>query len=531
MNILFIYPKMPFAFWSMTELLKMAGKQANYPPVGLLTVAAMLPSEWNKRLVDLNLRPLTEDDLAFADYAFIGAMNVQAGSAREVIASCRQAGVKVVAGGPLFTHEHQSFPGVDHFILNEAEVTLPPFIADLEAGCPKPIYTSSELADVHQTPVPLWELCDLDRYGFAIVQYSRGCPYMCDFCDVTALFGRRPRTKTAAQMIAELDALGDLDRFDLVVFADDNLIGNKKLLKSELLPALIEWRKRKRPAVGFATQVTINLADDAELMDLMRQAGFRHIFVGIETPDEEGLLACKKSQNTRRNMLDNVRALHQAGFLVTAGFIVGFDTDTPTIFDRQIEFIQESGIVIAGVSVLKAPPGTELYARMKREGRLIYEFDFHESQTNIVPRMDARLLSAGYQKVLRSIYSPELAGERARTLLRDYRQDPIASHENVGGWTAPLLRRYLGVVLRMVYHIGIRGRGRRHFWALFCWTLVHRPRHLDLAFFFGLWMHEFQEMYRSYDASGHFDIYKVPMALKRRFEESKALEGAALKRA
>lgn len=531
MNILFIYPKMPFAFWSMSQLLKMAGKQANYPPVGLLTVAAMLPSEWNKRLVDLNLGPLGDADLAWADYAFIGAMNVQAGSAREVIASCRRAGVKVVAGGPLFTHEHQNFPGVDHFVLNEAEVTLPPFVADLEAGCPKPLYTSSELADVHQTPVPLWELCDLDRYGFAIVQYSRGCPYMCDFCDVTALFGRRPRTKTAAQMIAELEALGDLDRFDLVVFADDNLIGNKKLLKSDLLPALIEWRRRKHPAVGFATQVTINLADDTELMDLMRQAGFRHIFVGIETPDEVGLLACKKSQNTRRNMLDNVRALHQAGFLVTAGFIVGFDTDTPTIFDRQIEFIQDSGIVIAGVSVLKAPPGTELYERMKREDRLVYEFDFHESQTNIVPKMDAGVLSAGYKKVLRSIYAPEFVRERAKTMLLDYRQNPIASHENVGGWTLPLLRRYLGIVVRMVYHIGIRGKGRRNFWALVRWTLLHRPRHVDLAFFFGLWMHEFQEMYRSYDVSGHFDIYKVPMALSREFEESKPFEAVALKRA
>lgn len=516
MNILLVYPEMPYAFWSMTNLLKMAGKRASYPPVGLLTVAAMLPAEWDKRLIDLNLTPLADEDLRWADFVFIGAMNVQASAARALIARCNKAGVKVVAGGPLFTHEYTSFPGVDHFVLNEAETTLPAFLADLAAGSPKPVYQSADLADVHATPVPLWRLADLRQYGFAIVQYSRGCPYQCDFCDVTALFGRRPRTKTPDQIIAELEALGDLDRFDLVVFADDNLIGNKKLLKTELLPALIEWRARKRPAVGFATQVTVNLADDPELMRLMREAGFRHIFVGVETPDEDSLIACKKRQNTRRDLLDSVRALHRAGFIVTAGFIVGFDTDTPNIFERQIDFIQESGIVIAGVSVLKAPPGTELYARMKREGRLIYEFDFHESQTNIVPRMDAGLLSAGYRRVLSQIYSPERVYERVATFLQDYRSSDAAPHAVTGGWSPALIRRYLGIIWRILYHIGLRSPERVQFWRLVFWGLRNKPKDADLAFFFGVWMHEFQEMYRSYDASGHFDIYKVPMSLAKR---------------
>ncbi|MGH8593652.1 MAG: B12-binding domain-containing radical SAM protein [Gammaproteobacteria bacterium] len=514
MNILLVYPEMPFAFWSMNHLLRMSGKKASYPPVGLLTVAAMLPREWNKRLVDLNIAELTDADLTWADYAFIGAMNVQAMSARQVMARCRRAGVKIVAGGPLFTHEYEGFPGVDHFVLNEAEVTLPRFLEDLQKGCAKPIYTSPEMADVHETPVPLWELADLSQYGFAIVQYSRGCPYQCDFCDVTVLFGRKPRTKTPKQIIAELEALEDLDRFDLVVFADDNLIGNKKLLKTELLPALIEWRKRKKPLVSFATQVTITLADDCELMELMLEAGFRHIFVGIETPEEEGLIACKKRQNTRRNLLQNVRLLHRAGFIVTAGFIVGFDTDTPSIFQSQIDFIQNSGIVVAGVSVLKAPPGTELYERMKREGRLIYEFDFHESQTNIVPKMDARLLSEGYRKVLKHIYSPEHVCERAMRFLSDYQKDRQDS--GAYGWELRHLGiacRYLGILARIIFWVGIRGKQRRHFWKLIKWTLAHRPERIDLALFFGVWMYEFNEMYKTYDASGHFDIYKVPMTL------------------
>ncbi len=526
MKILLVYPEMPYAFWSMTNLLRISGKRASYPPVGLLTVAAMLPADWEKRLVDLNLNPVTDEDLAWADTVFVGAMNVQATAARALIRRCRRAGVKVVAGGPLFTHEHEGFPEVDHFVLNEAEVTLPAFLADLERGTPRRLYTSTEMADVRQTPVPLWGLADLSQYGFAIVQYSRGCPYQCDFCDVTALFGRRPRTKTAAQIIAELEALGNLDEFDLVVFADDNLIGNKKLLKTELLPALIEWRRRKPYAVSFATQVTINLVDDPELMRLMLDAGFRNIFVGVETPDEDSLVACKKSQNTRRDLIDNVRALHRAGFMVMAGFIVGFDTDKPSIFQRQIDFIQESGIVIAGVSVLKAPPGTELYNRMKREGRLIYAFDFHESQTNIVPKMDPQELSDGYRKVLSHIYSPQFVFERSRNFLEDYRQNYLGRNRPTGGWTLALIRRYLGIVGRIIYTVGLKGPQRRQFWRLVGWAARNHPRRVDLAFFLGVWMYEFQDMYRKYEVLGHFDIYNVPAALaKRRHDELETAVG------
>ena len=497
MKILLVYPKMPSTFWTMDHLVEMVGKKASYPPLGLLTVAAMLPREWEKRLVDLNIgNELDDAALAWADYVFIGAMNVQVRSAREVIDRCRKAGVKVVAGGPLFTHEHETFSDVDHFILNEAEITLPLFLADLDAGTPKPLYSTPEFADVHQTPVPLWELADMDKYAYMIVQYSRGCPYMCDFCDVTALFGRKPRVKTPEQMISELDALGDLNRFGMVLFADDNLIGNQVSLKKTLLPALIEWRARTNPPLGFSTQVTINLVDDEKLMELMLEAGFRHIFSGIETPEEGSLLASQKRQNTKRDLIANVNRLHEVGFIVTAGFIVGFDTDTTESFQRQIDFIQESGIVIATINLLKAPPGTELYLKMRKLGRLIEPFDFDENESNIIPVMDPQTLHEGFDFVLRHVYSPEYVYRRSRTFLKAY-PGPKTKH--------PISRkpslRHVGTALKIFYRLGIAGKDRGHFWSLFFWTLFNRPKYIEYPLFLGTLAFQFEKMYERYDAA------------------------------
>ncbi|MGH8559885.1 MAG: B12-binding domain-containing radical SAM protein, partial [Methylococcales bacterium] len=482
-------------------------------PLGLLTVAAMLPKAWDKKLVDLNIGNEIQDlDLEWADYVLVSAMNVQEPSCHEIFARCRAAGTKVIAGGPLFTHEFSRFTSVDHFVLNEAELTLPRFLDDLDNGCAKRVYGSPDMANVHETPIPAWELVDLDQYAYAVVQYSRGCPYMCDFCDVTALFGRKPRTKTPAQMIAELEAFGDIDRFGMVVFADDNLMGNKKILKSDLLPALIEWRKRKKLVVTFATQITINLADDPELMDLMIQAGFQNIFIGIETPDDEGLEACKKSQNRKRDMIENVKLLHSAGFIITAGFIVGFDTDTPAIFQKQIDFIQESGIVIAGVSVLKAPPGTELYARMKREGRLIEEFNFHESETNIIPVMDPDELRNGYKRVLETIYSPENIIERTHNLLKYYRTKARTAPLKISEIKLTVLARYLAILTRIIVYLGILGKHRRHFWKLFGWSLRHHRDVLDVGLGFGVWIYDLGQIYENHMALGHYDSHVAKIA-------------------
>jgi radical SAM superfamily enzyme YgiQ (UPF0313 family) len=307
MNVLLIYPQFPDTFWSFKHALSFVRKKAVSPPLGLLTVAAMLPQNWNKRLVDLNTWRLTDRDLAWADSAFISGMTIQRESAHQIIRRCKEAGLTIVAGGPLFTVEHEQFPLVDHFVLNEAEITLPEFLTDLAQGRARRLYTTTEFADIRQTPVPMWELVDMRRYATMNIQFSRGCPFDCDFCNVTVLLGHRPRTKTVPQIIAELDRLVELGWRESVFFVDDNLIGNKKCLKHELLPALIAWKKDK-PAILFSTEVSINLADDEELMQLMFEAGFSSVFVGIETPDEDSLTECSKKQNLKRDLIDCVNA-------------------------------------------------------------------------------------------------------------------------------------------------------------------------------------------------------------------------------
>jgi radical SAM superfamily enzyme YgiQ (UPF0313 family) len=389
MNVILLYPEFPDTFWSFKHALKFIHRRASSPPLGLMTVAAMLPADWQLRLVDLNVHPLTQKDLDWADMAMISAMVVQRSSAVELIRRCKDAGLSVVAGGPLFTQEYEAFPQVDHFVLNEAELTLPSFLTDLQRGAPQRLYRSDDYADIHQTPAPRWDLVDFSQYDSMSLQFSRGCPFSCEFCNVTALLGHRPRTKTAGQLVAELDSLYAAGWRRNVFLVDDNFIGNKKILKDEILPALIEWRKGK-VGCGFITEASVNLADDPELMALMVQAGFNSVFVGIETPDEASLEECHKRQNKGRDLVESVKIMQHSGLQVMGGFIVGFDSDTPYIFQRQIEFIQKSGIVTAMVGLLQAPLGTKLYQRLKSEGRLtdLGSGDNTDGSTNIIPRMN-----------------------------------------------------------------------------------------------------------------------------------------------
>ena len=485
MKTLLLYPSFPDTFWSFKHALKFIHKRSAFPPLGLLTVAAMLPAGWPKRLIDLNVNPLTEKDMAWADCVFISAMAVQRESARNTIMRCKKAGLKVVAGGPLFTDEHRSFEAVDHFVLNEAELTLPSFLGDLEHNCPQRLYRTSAFADLSQTPPPLWHLIDMKRYAAMSIQFSRGCPFNCDFCNITALLGHRPRHKTAAQIIIELDGLYDLGWRGNIFFVDDNFISNKKYLQGELLPALIEWQKDKK-SIRFNTEASVNLADDRALMQMMVAAGFDSVFIGIETPAEEGLAECNKKQNRGRNLVESVKRIHRTGLQVQGGFIVGFDSDTPSIFQRQIDFIQKSGIVTAMVGLLNAPPGTRLYNRLKKEGRLAGLVSCNtDGTTNIIPRMDLKALSDGYKSIMGQIYSPKIYYDRVRTFLKEYKAPeaklPFSVHD-------------LMAFLRSCIHLGILGKERFQYWKLLVWTLRKRPELLPLAITLTIYGHHFRKV-------------------------------------
>lgn len=485
MNILLIFPEFPDTFWSFRHALKFVRRSAAYPPLGLLTVAALLPAAWEKRLVDLNVRRLTDEDLGWADLAFVSAMGVQRPAARRAIDRCREAAVPVVAGGPLFTAEPEAFPEVDHLVLNEAELTLPPFLEDLAQGRPKRVYASKAFADVRTTPVPLWGLADLDRYASMSVQYSRGCPYHCEFCNVTALLGHRARVKSPEQILAELDALYARGWRASVFFVDDNFIGNARHLKAELLPRLIAWQRSRR--LPFFTEASINLADDPELVSMMVEAGFESVFVGIETPHEGSLEETCKQQNRGRDLLADVKRLQRAGLEVQGGFIVGFDSDPPGIFQRQIEFIERSGIVTAMVGLLQAPPGTRLHERLRREGRLVGDSggDNVAATTNIVPAMGLERLVAGYREVLRTLYAPRQYYRRLRTFLREYRLPPLRPK-------LPFQHRL--AFFRAAYHLGIAGRERFQYWRTLVWTLCTRPRSLPLAVTLAIYGHHFRKI-------------------------------------
>ena len=488
MRILLIYPEYPATFWSFKYALKFIRKRAALPPLGLLTIGAMLPDEWPKKLVDVNVEKLTEKDLAWADYAFISGMVVQRDSAREIIARCEEANLKVIAGGPLFTSEYGQFEDVDHFVLNEAELTLPPFLADLENGCAQQIYETPEFCDIHRTPAPLWDLIDLKRYASMSIQFSRGCPFNCEFCNVTALLGHRPRMKTAEQIIAELDGLYDQGWRGQVFFVDDNFIGNKGYLKNHLLPALIQWQKGRKE-IPFNTEASVNLADDPALMEMMVKAGFDTVFIGIETPNEESLTECNKQQNKNRNLIESVKLMQRAGLQVQGGFIVGFDNDTPSIFQRQIEFIQKSGIVTAMVGVLNAPPGTGLYERMREEGRLIdfISGDNADGTTNILPRMGLDALREGYGSLMQHIYSPEHYYERVMTFLREYKRPKVRT---------PLDFQRLLAVLRSSIRLGIFGEERFQYWKILSWTLFRRPQMLPVTITLAIYGHHFRKIYK-----------------------------------
>jgi len=475
MNILLVYPKFPETFWGFQYILKFLFKKANLPPLGLLTVAALLPRGWNLRLVDLNVRELDDADLAWANWVMISGMVIQKDSALEIIRRGKAKGKKIIAGGPLFADAEQApeFAAIDHLILGEAEITWPLFLADFKQIRTRRVYDSDLRPDLRLTPTPRWDLVNLNHYQTIPVQFSRGCPFDCEFCNIKKLNGLIPRTKTPTQFLAELQSLYDAGWRQTVFVVDDNFIGNKSKVK-ELLRAMINWQKERRYPFKFITEASLNLADDEELMDLMAEANFYKVFLGLETPNQESLAECGKKNNTNKDMAAAVRRIHQHGLQVMGGFIVGFDSDQPDIFRRQFQFIQNAGVVIAMAGLLTAMKGTPLYDRLLKEGRLLEESngDNADTQLNFRSKMDRDKLIDGYIRLVQKIYSLENYYDRVNAFLEDYR--PLTK-----GGRLPWIN--LVIFLKTLVLIGLFSPARRYYWPLLIRTVLTNPKALNEA--------------------------------------------------
>ncbi|MFN0136391.1 MAG: B12-binding domain-containing radical SAM protein [Phycisphaerae bacterium] len=467
MNILLLSPRTPKTFWSFCHVMPFISRKAAFPPLGLLTVAAMLPRDWKLRLIDLNIEELDHAAIAQADFVFVSGMLVHFESAREVIERAAACGKTVIAGGPLFTSGRERFPSLRHVAIGEAEELMPSIVADMRAGTLQPEYRSSTRPDITQTPVPRWDLLRLRQYATMPIQYSRGCPFDCEFCDIVAIYGRTPRVKNPAQVVAELDALVAAGWNGGVFVVDDNFIGNRARVK-DLLRALIEWRKRRRSQISFLTEASLNLVDDEELLDLMVAAGFKRVFVGIESPAEESLAECGKVQNKSRDMVAAVRKMHRSGIEVMGGFIVGFDSDPSDIFQRQLQFIRQSGVVTAMVGLLTALPGTRLFKRLSGEGRIIGHSTGNnvDVDLNFVPKLDRETLLAGYRSLVKHLYTPREYYRRVLTFLRDYRPS---------GPKLPPRWNEIAAFFRSLWVLGVASPGRREYWKFLARTLLlHR---------------------------------------------------------
>ena len=473
MNALLIYPEFPDTYWSFKHALKFLGKRAAQPPLGLMTVAALLPTSWKKRLVDANVDRLRDRDLDWADVVLLSGMHIQRESLVAIVERCRARGLRTIVGGPIASSVPAAELKADHVVIGEAETVIPVLARDLEQGTAGPVYQAAERPEMDTSPLPDLSLIEMRRYSTMAVQYSRGCPFNCEFCDIIEIYGRRPRTKAVTQVLAELDQLRAAGWREAVFIVDDNFIGNKARAK-ELCVALSEWRRQFKTSFDFTTEASLNLADDPELMQLMKDAGFVSVFLGIETPDESGLIASNKLQNTRRSLLESVATIQGYGMQVMGGFILGFDTDRDDIFDRMVEFIQNSGIPVAMVGLLQAMPGTQLFRRLRREGRILDAGygDNTGDKLNFLPRMNVATLVEGYRSVLKRIYSCDAYYDRVRLYLSRTQPQPGEQRYMQRWLTRGNARAFVTSIVRQ----GVFGRQRWSYWK-FLLTVATRYRH------------------------------------------------------
>ena len=487
MNSLLIYPEWPDTYWSFKHALPFEGKRSAYPPLGLLTVASMLPKHWQKKLVDTNVRPLTDADLEWADVALLSGMLVHKQDLLAILARCRARGLRTVIGGPVTSSVEELPLHADHVVIGEAEDLIADLAADLERGTAKPVYRARELPGLDTTPLPDLSLINPKYYSAMAIQYSRGCPFTCEFCDIIEIYGRKPRTKSPAQVVTELDQLYQSKWRGSVFIVDDNFIGNKKKVK-ELLPVLRDWNVQHQRPFTFFTEASVNLADDADLLQMMKDAGFTRVFLGIETPVEASLKEAQKLQNTRRSLMESVRRVQTYGMEVMAGFIVGFDNDPEDVFDKQVEFIQESAIPLAMVGLLLALPGTQLYRRLMKEGRIVDEGrgDNMDLRLNFIPRMNAERLVEGYRSILRRIYHPDAYYERVRRFLAQYRP----THHRPRS-----LSDYLALG-RSILKQGVLGEARASYWKFFLQAATRYRHAFDTAITLAIMGYHFQTLTR-----------------------------------
>jgi radical SAM superfamily enzyme YgiQ (UPF0313 family) len=488
-KILMVYPSYPDTFWSFKYALKFVSKKASLPPLGLLTVASYLPNTWDVKLIDMNCEKLKDEDIKNADYVFISAMTVQRDSSIETIKKCNQFGIPVIAGGPLFTMEPDIFNDiVDYFVLGEAEDVMQDLIKDIGNKKVKRYYAKYNFCNINETPVPKWNLLNLKWYASMSIQYSRGCPYNCEFCDIGALAGRTPRQKSSEQVIAEIQSLYDAGWRKSIFFVDDNFIGNKAKLKKEILPTLIKWQKEHKYPFSFYTEVSIDFADDDELMNLMSESGFDRVFVGIETPDPDSLKEANKYQNIKHDLEASVHKIQSFGFDVQGGFIVGFDSDKPTIFNREFNFIQESAIVTAMVGLLNAPRGSQLYTRLRDEGRLIGEMtgDNVDAMTNIIPKMNIEVLVKEYKNLMNELYSPSSYYKRLKEFLSIYKIPKFKKSR--------IDFSEIMAFFKSIFLLGIFGRERKEYWKLLTWSLFRKPKTFASAVSFAIYGYHFRKI-------------------------------------
>lgn len=486
MNILLVEPRTPETFWSLRHALRFVGKRAANPPLGLLTLAGLMPDDWTYRLVDLNTGNLTDSDFQWADHVMVSAMDIHREGVRDLARRCHDHSKPLTGGGPLFLSESDRSLGVDHVMVGEAEEIVTDLIRDMRNGRMKLCYQSPRFPDLALTPRPRWDLANLKHYATLSVQSCRGCPFDCEFCDVVALNGRVPRYKSPDQFLAELECLRQLGWQGPVFVVDDNFVGNKQRCR-ELLQAVIDWRRRTGARMTFITEASVDMAREPELLDLMVAAGFKKVFVGLETPSAKSLRECRKLQNLRGNLTDAVFTIQRAGLEVMGGFIVGFDSDEKDIFQRQFDFIQKAGVVTAMVGILQALPRSRLYKRLAGEGRLLDngQGDNTQARFNFEPRLDRDFLEENYRRLMQRLYEPRAYYQRIRIFLDAH---SMRVPREVLTW------RDLGAVFKSIWFIGMRSKGRRAYWSFMARTLVHHPSQVGVAMTLAIMGHHYRQV-------------------------------------